>query len=62
MESEGIGMEQIGMEWKRREWNGKERNGKEGNGMERKGEMISWSLEEQGTQERRKEKKEEAMS
>ena len=52
MEREGNGMELKGIEKK----------GMERNGMERKGEMISWSLEEQGTQERRKEKKEEAMS
>ena len=39
MESEG-----NGMEWKRKEWKRKELKR-----MERKGEMISWSLEEQGT-------------
>ena len=39
MEREGNGMELKGIEKK----------GMERNGMERKGEMISWSLEEQGT-------------
>ena len=31
------------------ELKGIEKKGMERNGMERKGEMISWSLEEQGT-------------